>query len=94
MTLSGRMSSIQSVAVRVGVVVTGLAVGVGLSSLRGLLWPWLVALVVAAIGLALRQRYPLLLWLALGITVGAVAYIALGLALAPFGEPSSGSGGA
>ncbi len=81
------------VAARTGAVAAGLVVGVGLSSLRGLMWPWLVALTVAGVGLALRRRYPSVLWLALGVAGGAIGYIALGLALSASGAPSTGSGG-
>ena len=70
----------------------GLVVGVGLSSL-GLVWPWVVSVGLAVIGLGLRQRYAVLLWVALGIAGGALIYIVLGLVLSQFGEPTSGSGG-
>ena len=76
----------------VGMVGLGLVVGVGLSSL-GLVWPWVVSVGLAAIGLGLRQRYAVLLWVALGTAGGALIYIILGLALSQFGAPSSGSGG-
>lgn len=73
-------------------VVPGLAVGVGTSSL-GLVWPWVVSVGLAAMGLGSGKRYALLLWVALGIASGALIYIMLGLALSQFGEPSNGVGG-
>jgi hypothetical protein len=82
---------IRPVAIRAGTVAMGLLIGVGLSPF-GLLWPWIVSLAVAGVGLAFRQRYPLLLWLALGIAGGALTYIVWGLVY-PFGQPPSGSGG-
>ncbi|MGH8524704.1 MAG: hypothetical protein ACREXY_10950 [Gammaproteobacteria bacterium] len=91
--VSIRTNLIRPVAARGVVVAGGLVVGVGLSSFR-LLWPWFIAVAVAAVWLALKRRHPLLLWLALGVAAGGIAYIALGLALAPFDEPSSGAGGA
>jgi hypothetical protein len=81
---------LRPVAIRAGMVAMGLVIGVGLSSF-GLLWPWIVSLVVAGVGLALRQRYPLLLWLALGVVCGALTYLVLGLLIV--GQPPSGSGG-
>ena len=81
---------IRPVAIRAGMVAMGLLIGVGLSPF-GLLWPWIVSLGVAGVGLTLRQRYPLLLWLALAVAGGALTYIVWGL-VDPDG-PASGSGG-
>ena len=69
--------SIRPVALRAGMVAVGLVIGVGLTSLLGLLWPWIVSLGVAGFGPTLRPRYPLLLWLALGVAGGALTYIVL-----------------
>lgn len=81
---------IRPVAMRAGIVAMGLLIGVFLSPF-GLLLPWSVSLGVAVVGLALRQRYPLLLWLALAVAGGALTYIVWGLVAV--GQPPSGSGG-
>ena len=81
---------IRPVAIRAGIVAIGLLIGVGLSPF-GLLLAWIVSLGLAGVGLALRQRYPLLLWLALGVAGGALTYIVWGLV--KVGQPPSGSGG-
>ena len=78
------------VAIRAGIVAIGLAIGVLLSPFN-LLLPWIVSLGLVVVGLALRQRYPLLLWLALGVAGGALTYIVWGLV--KVGQPPSGSGG-
>ena len=75
---STRSSSTQYATTRAVAVVVGLVVGVGLNSYNILL-PWLVA-AVAAVGFVLKRRYPLLLWLALGIAGGAIVWPGLALA--------------
>ena len=81
---------IRPVAICAGIVAIGLAIGVLLSPFN-LLLPWIVSLGLAVVGLALRQRYPLLLWLALGVAGGSLTYIVWGLV--EVGQPPSGSGG-
>jgi hypothetical protein len=68
----------------------GAAVGVGLS-VFGLILPWLAACVAVVVAAVLgRQR--VLVLLALGLVLGALAYIALGLFWNLIDDPSSASG--
>lgn len=80
-------------ATRTSAAMLGVVLGLGLSSLLGLIWPWLVALVLAGLGLALNRRYPLLIWLALGVAAGGLGYLLLGWIVGLFGETSRGDGG-
>ena len=58
----------------------------------GVILPWVAASAVALIAVVLRRNRPLLV-LALGLALGAIAYVALGLAWNLFDDPSSMSGG-
>jgi hypothetical protein len=69
----------------------GAAAGFGISSL-GLILPWAAACMVALVGVTLG-RNRVLTFLAFGLAAGAVAYVALGLVLNLFDDPSSWSGG-
>lgn len=78
-------------AVNTGAVVIGGAVGL-LSSSFGLVVPWVLSLAVVAVGL-LHKRSSVLVWVAMGIAAGAVAYYLLALVLTLFATPSHGAGG-
>ena len=69
----------------------GAAVGCGLS-IFGLVLPWLAASVAALVGVA-HGRSRALMFLALGLALGGLAYIALGLFWNLVDDPSSLSGG-
>ena len=72
-------------------VLVGVAVGCGLS-IVGLILPWLAACVVVIVAAVLgRQR--VLVFLALGLALGALAYIGFGLLWNLVDDPSSASGG-
>jgi hypothetical protein len=66
----------------------GVPLGPGLSTF-GVALPWLAAATVALVGVVLRRNKPLL-FLAIGLALGALAYLVLGLIVV--GEPGSGSG--
>jgi len=78
-------------AVNTGAIVIGGAVGL-LSSSLGLVVPWVLSLAVAGVGI-LYKRSSVLVWVAMGIAAGAVAYYLLALVLTLFGTPSHGGGG-
>jgi hypothetical protein len=63
-----------------------------LMSILGPLWPLLVAFGLLGLGRVTRRHRRVLAWLALGLAVGAVAYIVLGLAQTLIDAPASGSG--
>jgi hypothetical protein len=69
----------------------GFVAGLALSSLTGIIWPWLVSLVLAGVWVARGRRHARLLWLSLAFAAGAVGYIVLALLVS--GDPASGSGG-
>jgi hypothetical protein len=68
----------------------GAAAGVGISSF-GLILPWAAACLVALVAVTLGRNRTLT-FLAVGLAAGAVTYVALGLAMNVFDDPSSASG--
>jgi hypothetical protein len=72
-------------------VLVGAAVGCGLS-IVGLILPWLAAC-VAAIVAAVLGRQRVLVFLALGLALGALAYSGFGLLWNLVDDPGSASGG-
>lgn len=61
----------------------------------GLATPWALAWIALVAGLVagcFRPRSRLLLWIALGLALGAIAYLLLGVALGSFGAPPTGAG--
>jgi hypothetical protein len=77
-------------SVPLATLVIGAVAGSGLSSL-GLILPWLAACVAAIIAAVLgRQR--VLVFLALGLALGALAFLGLGLVWNLIDDPSSASG--